>query len=342
MKNGYITALLMLLLSTTAHAKLNGKNVVLVHGLQTSHLGQALDDAGLQRDANEYWNKYWGQRSEAILYWSATDRVAGGIKDDMHTQIKQLEAQGLCRDGCVFVTHSTGDLVLRDALSRLNQWGVNASDFRVIATLDFAGAGGGSELADLAVNITEGGGLVNSAARGAVNLFLGFTPTSNNIGVLHDLRPNAARQIATQNAATPRLRFAGAGSAFLRATKVFLPGSDDAVVAMHSACGSRYKSSYDSCSRSVRSNGAIRSADGPSSFYYNHYPVIMGDDTDHFEAITNDRTGYMTPVVNGVTQGLHLDFSTYVKRRFLLSNLLRVRDSDGKSMSANVYDTLNR
>ena len=159
---------------------------------------------------------------------------------------------------------------------------------------------------------------------------------------MHDLRPNAARQIATQNAATPRLRFVGAGSAFLRATKAFLPGSDDAVVAMHSACGSRYKSSYDSCSRRVRSNGAIRSADGPSSFYFNHYPVIMGDGTDHFEAITNDRTGYMTPVVNGVTRGLDIDFNTYVKRRFLLSNLLRVRDSDRKSMSANVYDTLNR
>lgn len=342
MKNGYLIALFALLLSGTASAKLNGKNVVLVHGLQTSHLGQAPNDAGQQRDANDYWNKYWGQRAEAILYWSATERVAGGIKDDMRTQIKRLETQGLCRLGCVFVTHSTGDLVVRDALSRLNQWGVNPSRFSVIATLDFAGAGGGSELADLAVNITQGGGLINAAGRAAVNLFLGFTPTSSNIGVLHDLRPNAARQIATQNLATPRLRFAGAGSAFLRATKIFLPGKDDAVVAMHSACGSRYKSSYDSCSRNVRSNGALRSASGPSSFYFNHYPVLMGDGTDHFEAITNDRTGYMTPVVNGVTRGLRLDFNTYVKRRFLLSNLLRVRSSDRKSMSANVYDTLNR
>ena len=70
--------------------------------------------------------------------------------------------------------------------------------------------------------------------------------------------------------------------------------------------------------------------------------MLMGDDTDHFEAITRDRTGYMTPVVNNVTRGVRVGFNTYVKSRFLRSNLLRVRDSDDKSMSANVYDTLNQ
>lgn len=342
MKFTHILVLLTFIVSGNAYSKLNGKNVVLVHGLQTSHLTGAPNAAGQQRDANEYWAKYWGARAEAILYWSANDRVAGGIKDVMRAQIKRLEAQGTCRNGCVFVTHSTGDLVTRDALSRLNQWGVDPRRFRVIATLDFAGAGGGSELADLSVNLIEGRGILNSLAKEAVRLFLGGVPSESDIGVLYDLRPTTARQIATQNSSVPKLRFAGAGSAFLRATKAFLPGKDDAVVAMHSSCGARFKSSYDSCSRYVRANGALRSADGPSSFYFNHYPILMGDKTDHFEAISNDRNGYMTPVINNATLGLRVDFNTYVKRRFLLSNLLRVRSSDRKSMSANVYDTLNR
>lgn len=331
-----------LLFSVNASATLNGKNVVLVHGLQTTHLSGAPDDAGLQRDANVYWEAYWGNRAEAILYWSANDRVAGGIKDDMRVQIKQLEANRTCQNGCVFISHSTGDLVLRDALKRLNQWGVNPQNFKVIASLDFAGAGGGSELADLAVNIAEGSGILNSIARSAVNLALGFTPNTNNIGVLHDLRPTMARTIATSNNVIPRLRFAGTGSEYLRITKAFIPGKDDAVVALHSACGSRSVGAYDSCSRSVRANGAVRSASAPSSFYFNHYPVLMGADTDHFEAISNDRSGYMTTVVNDVSLGVRLDFDDYTKGRFLRSKVRRVRDSDRKSMSATVFDTLNR
>lgn len=331
-----------LLFSANVQAKLNGKNVVLVHGLQTTHLKGAPNDAGLQRDANEYWQKFWGSRAEAILYWSANERVAGGIKDDMRAQIKRLETQGTCRAGCVFITHSTGDLVLRDALKRLNQWGVNPNNFKVIASLDFAGAGGGSELASLAVNIAEGGGIINSIARSAVDLALGFKPRPGNLGVLYDLRPPSARTIATSNATTPRLRFAGTGSEFLRITKAFIPGKDDAVVGLHSSCGARTIGSYDSCDRNVRADGSLKRADAPSSLYFNHFPVLMGSKTDHFEAISNDRSGYMTTVVNNVTRGVRLDFDAYTKRRFLRSKVRRVRNSDRKSMSATVFDTLNR
>lgn len=333
-----------LLIGGAAQAKLAGKNVVLVHGLQTTHLAGAPNDAGLQRDANNYWNDYWRARSEAILYWSANDRVAGGIKDDMRTQIKRLEVLGTCRNGCVFVTHSTGDLVLRDALTRLGQWGVNSNNFKVIAALDFAGAGGGSELAQVAVNVATGGGIVNAVARSAVNAFLGFTPNRNNLGVLNDLRPAGARNIATSNQSVPRLRFVGSGDEFLRVTKGFLPGFDDSVVAFHSACGARFVDSYESCSRSIRNSGVLRSSDGPSSFYFNHFPVLMGQNTDHFEAISNDRSGHMTTVVNNTTRGLRLDFATETRRQWWAGfrKVRRVRDGDRKSMSANVFDTLNR
>ncbi len=342
MKTKVLILVSAFLFSVGVEAKLNGKNVVLVHGLQTSHLSGAPNDAGLQRDANDYWAEFWGSRAEAILFWSANDRVAGGIKDDMRAQIKRLEAQRTCRAGCVFITHSTGDLVLRDALKRLNQWGVNPNNFKVIASLDFAGAGGGSELASLAVNIAEGGGIINSLARSAVDLALGFTPRPDNLGVLNDLRPPTARTIATSNNSTPRLRFSGTGSEFFRVTKGFIPGKDDAVVGLHSSCGSRTVGSFDSCDRNVRADGSLRRASAPSSLYFNHYPVLMGSGTDHFEAISNDRSGYMTTVVNDVTRGVRLDFDDYTKRRFLRSSVRRVRDSDRRSMSSTVFNTLNR
>lgn len=342
MKTKVLVLVSALVFSFNVQAKLNGKNVVLVHGLQTTHLGGAPNDAGLQRDANEYWTAFWGSRAEAILYWSAGERVSGGIKDDMRTQILNLESQRLCSDGCVFITHSTGDLVLRDALKRLNQWGVNPNNFKVIASLDFAGAGGGSELASLAANISEGSGIINAAARAAVDLALGFTPQPGNLGVLYDLRPPTARTIATSNDVTPRLRFAGTGSEFFRITKAFIPGKDDAVVGLHSSCGSRTIGSFDSCDRNVQADGALRSASAPSSLYFNHFPVLMGSGTDHFEAISNDRSGYMTTVVNDTTRGVRLDFDDYNQRRFLRSTVRRVRDSDRKSMSATVFDTLNR
>lgn len=342
MKTKILLLITACLFSFSAQATLNGKNVVLVHGLQTIHLAGAPNDAGLQADANEYWAEFWGNRAEAILYWSANERISGGIKDDMRAQIKQLEALGTCRAGCVFITHSTGDLVLRDALKRLNQWGVNSNNFKVIASLDFAGAGGGSELASLAANIAEGGGVVNALARSAVDVALGFTPRPGNLGVLYDLRPPSARTIATSNGTTPRLRFAGTGSAFLRITKAFIPGKDDAVVGLHSSCGSRTIGSFDSCDRNVQANGAVRRARAPSSLYFNHYPVLMGSGTDHFEAISDDRSGYMTTVVNDTTRGVRLDFDDYTKRRFLRSKIRRVRNSDRQSMSATVFETLNR
>lgn len=68
----------------------------------------------------------------------------------------------------------------------------------------------------------------------------------------------------------------------------------------------------------------------------------MGSGTDHFEAISNDRSGYMTTVVNDVTRGVRIDFDDYTKRRFLRSKVRRVRDSDRRSMSATVFNTLNR
>lgn len=66
----------------------------------------------------------------------------------------------------------------------------------ILATFDFAGAGGGSELGDLAINVAEGSGWVNGALQSAIKLWLGEIPNSANTGVLNDLKVANARQLA--------------------------------------------------------------------------------------------------------------------------------------------------
>ena len=346
MKTKVLLALtvLSLALSFTSQAKIAGKNVVLVHGFQNGDLPNPPSVSTQKQNASSYWSAYWASRAEAILYWSSADRVTGGIKDSIKTQIKALEANRTCAAGCVFVTHSTGDLVTRDALTRLGQWGVNSNNFKVLAVLDIAGAGGGTELADVAYNVAVGSGLINSAQKAAVDLFLGFTPTQNNIGVLNDLRPAVARSTGLTSNATPRLRFVGAGDQYLRVTKGFIKGYDDSVVPFHSACGSRYSGDYESCSSSIRTNGQLKSSRAPSSLYPYHYPILMGDDTDHSEAINNSRSGDFATIVNDRTfGGIRVDFNDYTERKWWSwwTKVRLVRNGSSKSMSANIYDTLN-
>lgn len=335
----------LLLISGVSQAKLAGKNVVLVHGFQPGQLQSRPDVSQQQADANAYWNEFWGNRAEAVIYWSSTDRISGGIKDSVRSQFENLASQGTCSNGCVVITHSTGDLVVRDALSRLNQWGINPSQFRVLAVLDFAGAGGGTELADIAVSIAQGSGIVNSIQRNALSLFLGFVPTPQSIGVLNDLRPGAARQIATNNNVYPRLRFIGTGSEYFSLTKPFILGSDDSVVPLHSACGAPVRAAYDSCSRSVQVNGVLRSVSAaPSSLRFNHYAILMGQGSNHSQTVNNQRSGNFTTVSNNANfAGVVVDFSTRTSRKWwaFWRKVRHVKNGDRKSMSANVYDTLN-
>ncbi|MFT6045341.1 MAG: hypothetical protein ACI9WC_001041 [Arenicella sp.] len=343
MKTKLFIALAILMISATTQAKIAGKNVVLIHGFQASDLQNSPNVAQQKQIADAYFSDYWLSRSEANLYWTSKDRITGGIKDAIRTQFLALESQGTCAQGCVFVTHSTGDLVLRDALTRLGQWGINQSNFKVITVIDLAGAGGGTEIADIASSIAAGSGIINSIQKAAIKAFLGFTPTSGSIGVLNDLRPGTARSIATSNSAVPRLRFVGEGTEFLGITKPFISGSDDSVVPMHSACGARYKASIDSCSKSVRVNGQLRSSNGPSSLYSNHYPILMGEGTAHSEAVNNSRSGEFTTVTNNTTKGLNVDFSTSTGKKWWSwwYKVRLVRNGGSKSMSANIYDTLN-
>ncbi|GAA3967486.1 hypothetical protein [Allohahella marinimesophila] len=348
-----IVVLCTLAISSTwgsmASAALAGKNVILVHGFQASDLSSNPNDAALQTQANNYWSSYWLNRAEEVLYWSSVDRVSGGIKDKIRSQVLAIARGTRCISGCVVVTHSTGDLVTRYMLRNVNNWltsaGIDPNRFRILAVLDLAGAGGGTEIADLAVAIGNGSGFFNSLQRSAVELALGFRPDSNNLGVLYDLQPNTARNIATGNSAVPRLRFAGTGASYGGLTKPFIAGADDGVVPLHSACGASSKADYDSCSGSVSPNGVLQSVSAaPASLYFNNYVVLMGEQTNHGQAIDNSRSGNFTTVSNNrVLGGLNVDFDTFTQRKWwsFFRQVRWVRNGDSYSMSDNVFRTLN-
>ncbi len=341
----FLACLALLSMATVTQAKLAGKNVVLVHGFRATDLRDHPGTSQLKSLANQYWQAYWGARAEAVIYWSSDQRVSGVIKDQVKAQFKALESAGTCASGCVIVTHSTGDLVTRYALSKLGQWGISTSRFRILAVLDFAGAGGGTEIADTAVAVSEGSGWVNSAMKAAVNTFMGFTPTKGQMGVLYDLQPANARNLATGSDSYPRLRFAGTGWQYAGVTKPFISGADDSVVPLHSACGAASQGSYDSCSKSVQPNGVITSVSkAPGSLWYNHYAVLMGEKTNHGDAISNTTGNELTTVSNNFSRnGITVDFATTTSTKWWSwgKQVRWVKNGSSYSMSANVYNTLN-
>jgi hypothetical protein len=69
----------------------------------------------------------------------------------------------------------------------------------------------------------------------------------------------------------------------------------------------------------------------------------MGEGTAHSETINNSRSGDYTTVTNNTTKGLNIDFSTTTGKKWwsLWYNVRLVSNGGSKSMSANIYDTLN-
>jgi len=336
----------LLLTSMGADAKLAGKNVVLVHGFISEHLNTRASQAERLAQGDDYWASFWAPRAEATLVYPTFERVQGRIKDEVRSQFLEYERTGLCADGCIFVTHSTGDLVLRDALTRLNQWGIDRNRFKVMSVIDLAGAGGGTGIADLAVGVAQTRGPITGVVRSIAGAVLGVNFVPERLGVLNDLRVATARSIAQQNNVFPRLRVAGAGDQFARITKGFIRGYDDSVIGMHSSCGAKYASDAESCSSSIRSSGQIRRTRGPGTLLHNHFPIVMGDQADHQELRNNNSFGgHLTTVINNRTiGGLNIDFQTNTGRRgwSWFRDVREITGSNQKSVSANIYDTLNR
>ena len=170
--------------------------IILIHGLQVSQITNK-SGSDVINDGETYWQTYWNNRADERIDWPAYERIEGKIATDwVWPKLKQISRSNLCADGCVLVTHSTGDLVARHIIDNQANWLENAglTPLNIVATFDLAGAGGGSELADIAVSALTGAAW-NFAVDAALKWWLGSDVTEA-VGVLHDLKVNNARKIS--------------------------------------------------------------------------------------------------------------------------------------------------
>lgn len=351
---------LVLAVSPLAHAQLAGHNVILVHGfISTDLLKPPSRDEILAR---RKLSSFWQDRAEGYLNWSGADRVEGGVAKIVYEQALEHARAGLCNQGCVLVTHSTGDLVARYFLENQEAWLRNAgyAPLNIIATLDYAGAGGGTDLADVAAAAANSEAVPEEmkwAAGAILGLDLDVTDY-DDLGVVLDLRTSAARNLAMAPNAIPRLRFSVNGGDLLEpgmgqvrtVTKTIIRGADDTVVPAHSSCGASAPDAILSCSSNINYEGKRTWVYGPRGLLHNHYPLLMASDYDHFDLTQDAHRGLVTYVLNDFNAGLKVDFNTYtrtVTRRWWevwkeTGTWQYVSGSDSQSLTRLIYDTFNQ
>ncbi|MFV1873031.1 MAG: hypothetical protein ACMZ64_06910 [Oleiphilus sp.] len=291
---------------STQAAQLAGKNVLLIQGFLPQHLIANPSDNGKAASDN-YWSTFDASLKNSgnsnVLHYPSNERIegSGGIASIVAAQLNPILSSGYCDNQCVVITHSTGDLVMRYVMANKNSLlgSSLANRLKVAAIIDMAGAGGGTELAALGVDIING---VNHGTDviealldwAGFNFELGINP-----GVMHNLQPSIARNTATTNIPSiPRLRIASTGDELYGfITHPFIKGKDDSVVPLHSACGSAYPDAYDSCMRDLRIDGRVTSvskAPSSSQLYNYHYPVIMSESMPHNSMQANHKGHDMT------------------------------------------------
>lgn len=340
------------LFAGSAQAQLGGHNVILVHGFMMDDLSnppQSFEE--VQQAGADNWRAFWLSRAEARIDWASDGRVEGKIAQQAYQQIRQISQQGLCNNYCILVTHSTGDLVTRYVLENQARWlqAEGLPPLKILTSIDLAGAGGGTELADLAMSIAYNDSWYNWPVKEAVKAFTGIDPEPGKMGVVNDLQTNVARNLAVSPNSIPRLRFVGGGSSYGGITKPFIAGTDDGVVPTHSACGATTSEGIDSCSNSITLGGKVTSTNGPDGLYYNNYPVLMSEGLSHGGQINTETGNTAVPVINNVSvNGLQVDFAsrTYYQRAWWQlwgkgDKYVEVPGSDQTYMSSLIYTTLN-
>src|SRR5690606_19786392 len=160
------------------------------------------------------------------------------------------------------------------------------------------GAGGGTELADLAVSVAYNDSWYNWPVKAAVKAFTGIDPQPGKLGVVNDLQTNVARNLAVSPNAIPRLRFVGGGSFYGGITKPLAEGNAHGAMPTHAAwCASSAQGS-DSCSNRMSMAAKLTGQSGPSRLYYNHYPSLMSEGANHGDVSTNQPGNTAVPVAN--------------------------------------------
>ncbi len=220
---------------------------------------------------------------------------------------------------------------------------------KILTALDFSGAGGGTELADLAVNVAYNDSWYLAPVKAAVKAFTGIDPQPTKMGVVNDLQTNSARNLAVAPNSIPRLRFVAGGSSYGGITKPFIAGTDDGVVPTHSSCGATSANGIDSCTSGLSLGGKVSSQNGPGSLYWNHFPILMNEGASHSGVLGSETGNISVPVVNNTTlNGLRVDFAsrTYNQRAWWQwwgngDQYIEVPGSANTDMSSLVFNTLN-
>lgn len=356
-----LSLLACLLMPSFSSAQLAGHNVILVHGL---HIDDVMTRPSREEIlARRSVSQYWRDRAEGYLNWGGQHRLKEGIAELVFEQAKELSANGVCTRGntCVLVTHSTGDLVSRYFIAHQEAW-LSAAGYEplnIIATIDYAGAGGGTELANVAVGFVGGTSTALEWVT-AINLIWGINLSDlalDELGVIRDLTTWKARSHADWPEDVPRLRMSADGGSVLdipmgpvyAVTHTIMPGADDTVVPAHSSCGASSAWPIESCSSSVAYDGKREWEFGPGGFMPNHFPVLMSGGYDHFDITKDEHQGKVTYVMNNFHAGLNVDFATRTKTVDapwwdLITEegtWQYVRESGSKSMTALIYETLN-
>lgn len=330
------------LASSFTHAQYTGlagkKNVILIHGLHLEHLfdpsGEGVNIIGhpnyeAKQDAVSYWDQFnpafidhnagvnsAGETIDNILHWPSTYRIEDPDETQrdiailMYEQLNELIGSGYCYDennpsfGCVFITHSAGDLIGRYILDNKSTMVDQAhqSKFKIHASIDMNGSGGGTALATLYVKAIN---LVNltldeiEALAEWFGLELNFEELT--AGVQVDFQPTVARNIGFDNAAPniPRLRIATSGDETFGTTKWLMEGDSDSIIPLHSTCGAAEANAYYSCVKNLDMDGHVthvHHAPTKDQLYDYHYPLIMSDTISHNEVRYNTTGNYMTVV----------------------------------------------
>ena len=311
---------------------------------------------------------YYNDANAKILHYDSTYRLeepngqGNGVK--IAKQINKIFADdpNYCArtNGCIVVTHSTGDLVMQYIeANKATLLDSNArSKFDVLSYVDLAGARGGTEGATVLYELAN---LLNRIASKTVlsfskrteiniannwlNLLFGsqgveyLAPGKHlQSGILYNLQATVARSINLANPdQIPHLRVASAGNepyGFI--THLFIKGSDDSVVPLHSSCGSSQARSYNSCVRNRSLDGRKTwFANAPQSFYGYHFPFIQSKSLRHNGHQWDDKGNRMTQLITSanVANDVDINIRTKTSGNFFTGKYERIRDAERKTLS---------
>jgi len=320
--------------SSAANAQLAGHNVIFIHGafwqedlidkpsyeeIQFEHdeAGNIIINAhtGLPIARDRGLSEALDEIVDARLNWGGQHQIednGGQIAIDIFRRAMEYQTQQqICVDACILLTFSAGDLIARHFLENQQAWfeARGVPPFNVIATIDLAGAGGGTEAANWAMAWAQGIPVADWIADAMLSL-IGFDHFSENAGIIEDLTTNAARNIATDyhGLGIPRLRISVSGTApgnlAGKGLGPLIVGADDSLIPAHSSCGVQRPAAIESCSSTVGYDGKLGRHDGPGAqvlwwrrpaLLPNHFPIIQSNAYGHHN-LTGEHRGPATSV----------------------------------------------